>query len=87
MGLFSENNKKVPIHINRDPNSGFDFTGAENEKHLGVAARVNRVASITQRGAIGHGLATRNNMATPKNSAPLKSSGKPLGDSNFKLKF
>ena len=86
MGLFfSKPSNKTPLHINRDPDSGFDFTGAEHEKHIGVAAAVNRATSINRPKLTGNGLAQKSNISAPGSS--LKSSVKPVGNSNFKLNF
>ena len=89
---LTSKNKKVRVQINRDPNSGFDFTGTENESNSRAAARVNRATSIIKTRKIGNILAldkksaiTHATSAMPtKPSAPASPA---LRNNNFKVNF
>jgi hypothetical protein len=89
---LTSKNKKVIVRVNRDPNSGWDFTGAENEPESRVAARVNRATSIIKTRKIGNILALDKNSAiTHATSAmptkPSAPASPALRNNNFKLNF
>jgi len=79
--------KKVTVHINRDPNSAFDFSGAENEARP-LSGALARSAAVNRIRRTGNGMAVSSGAAKIK-SPQFKSMPniKPVSNNNFKLNF